>query len=67
MKDEEIKRIWRQVSPTSVITDEGLAICRAVAKAERERCIQACRDEYETYGGDGGIYQDCIDAIEELD
>lgn len=38
MTRDDITSIWRRESPQCLITEEGLRICEAVAKAERERC-----------------------------
>jgi len=35
VKREEIMRIWRSVSPLSIMTEDGLRVCEAVAKAAR--------------------------------
>lgn len=44
MNREDIIRIWRNASPSTVLTEEGLRICEAIAAAEREACAKVCED-----------------------
>jgi hypothetical protein len=46
MTKDEITRIWRKVSETSVITDEGLKICEAIAAQERFNCVKELTERF---------------------
>lgn len=40
MNRVDIMAIWRRVSPHTIMTEDGMKVCEAIAAAEREACAQ---------------------------
>jgi hypothetical protein len=44
MDRDQIIGIWRATSPSTILSEEGLRICKAVAEAEREASAKVCEE-----------------------
>lgn len=64
MKRDEIMRIWRSVSPGSIITEDGLRICEAIMDNALEEAAKIC-DGVNNHDNPM-TSRDCSDAIRAL-